>query len=111
MVRSYGSEEVRNLRSSDNDWLPQVLEHEAERGGSVGEGVGAVEDDKAVVVPVGALDIFGDLDPVVHGHVGGVQEGIVLVDGVDDPLVLGHLREDKREELPSALGIVASFGA
>ena len=44
---------------------------------------------RTVLLPVkhfvGPLDVLGDLYPVVHGHVARVQEGVVLVDGVDDP--------------------------
>ncbi len=109
-----------HLRPRDDDGLSQVLQHEAERRGGVGEGVGAVEDDEAVEVLVGVLDVLDgrgqqvqvrrlhemgvavahlrDLNPVVHGHVAGVEEGVVLVDGVDDPLVVGDVREDQWEE-------------
>ena len=74
-----------SLAAGDDDGLAEVLQHEGEGGGGVGEGVGAVEDDEAVKVLVGALDVLGDDDPVVHRHVARVQERVVLVDGVDHP--------------------------
>ena len=42
---------------------------------------------KIVVVE---LHVLGYLYPVIHGHVAAVQQGIVLVDGVDHSLVSGH---------------------
>ena len=40
---------VSSLAARDDDRLPEVLQHEGERRGGVGEGVGAVEDDEAVL--------------------------------------------------------------
>src|SRR2546430_16757860 len=39
----------RNLRAGDDDRLGETAEEEGEGGGSVGHGVGAVEDDETVV--------------------------------------------------------------
>ena len=41
---------------------------------------------------------LGDGDPIVHGHVGGVEERVVLVDGVDHAFVALDVRKDDGEQ-------------
>ena len=58
----------------------------------MGEGVGAVEDDEAVVEVVVLLDGEGHGDPVGGGHGGRVEEGVELEDRVADVTVVGRRR-------------------
>ena len=78
------------LAARDDDWLAEVLQHEGECRGGVGEGVSAMQDNEAIEVLIGALDILRNDNPVIHGHVARVQQRIVLVDGVDHPSVNNH---------------------
>ena len=60
-------------------WGPaEVLQHEGEGGGGVGEGVGAVQHHEALVVAVHLADVPRHPGPVVHLHVGGVQQILPL---------------------------------
>ena len=60
-------------------WCPaEVLQHEGEGGGGVGEGVGAVQHHEALVVAVHLADVPRHPGPVVHLHVGRVQQILPL---------------------------------
>ena len=69
----------RNLRSGDDHRLRQAVEHERQRRGRVGHRVGAVENEKAVVVVVVLGDVAGDLGPLGRSHVRRVEQRLVLV--------------------------------
>ena len=56
----------------------EVLQHEGERGGGVGERVGAVQHHEALVVAVHLADVPRHPGPVVHLHVGRVQQILPL---------------------------------
>ena len=60
-------------------WGPaEVLQHEGEGGGGVGQGVGAVQHHEALVVAVHLADVPRHPGPVVHLHVGGVEQILPL---------------------------------
>ena len=65
--------EARNLRSGDDHRLAQILQHEGQGRRGVGQRVRAVKNDESVEQLVRLFDVSGDLDPIVHGHVGGVE--------------------------------------
>ena len=47
-----------------------------------------MEDHKGVELSVVCLDVLADLCPVLHPHVAGVEERVVLEDGVEDAVLL-----------------------
>ena len=57
-----------------------------------------VENDKSVEDRIAILDVLCNDDPVVHGHVAGVEKRVVLVDGVDDALVVGNMGQNQWQE-------------
>ena len=91
-IHWYGSETesefTAHLGPSNDDSLPQVLAHEGEGGGGVAHGVGPVQNHEGIKHQVPLLDVPGDLGPVLHRHVAGVQQRLVLVDTVDDAVAV-----------------------
>ena len=63
----------RDLGAGENHWLFQVFQHERQRRGRVGHGIGPVHDDKTVVVSILLRDQRADLVPLLHGDVRGIQ--------------------------------------
>lgn len=88
--------EQGDLRASDDNSFAQVLQHEGQSGSSVRHGVGAVQNDEAIESVVLALDVLGNEDPVVDGHVGRVQQRIVLVNGVDHSRFLASVGQHQK---------------
>ena len=79
---------MAHLGSGHDNSFPQILAHEGESRGGVAHGVRPMQDHKAVKHLVPSLDVLGNLGPVVHGHVAGVQQGVVLIDTVDDAIAM-----------------------
>jgi hypothetical protein len=52
---------LKEVLPSDDDRLAEVLEHEGEGRGGVGQGVGAVKHHEPVEQLVRVLDVLGDL--------------------------------------------------
>ncbi len=91
MVSPSRASPATDLRAGENDGLPKVLQHEGECRGRVAHGVCAMEDNECIERLVVSGDVLGDQRPVLHRHVAGVEERIVLVDAVDDAIVVeGH---------------------
>ena len=95
---------ARDLGAGDHHGLAEVLEHEGERGGCVGQRVCAVEDHKAIVEVVDLANVSGHPRPVGHAHIGRVHQVIPLVDGVGNPLDVGDHRKHEHVVIAQSLG-------
>lgn len=67
------------LRAGEDDGLAAVVERKGEEVGGVGEGVGAVQDEDAVVLGQGGLQDGEPLGPMLGGDVGAVDQGLADV--------------------------------
>lgn len=76
------------LGAGEDDGLSEVLHHEGEGRGGIGQGVGAVEDDEAVKEVVVVLDAHGHGVPVVGFDGAGVEKGVELEDAIADVAVV-----------------------
>ena len=94
------------LGTGEDDGLGEVAEHIGEGGGSVGHGVGAVEDDEAVVVLIARGDDAGKLLPLGRGDIAGVDGGRELT-GMDVGIDLAQLR-DMTQEMGEIEGLKGS---
>ena len=77
----------RYLRTREDDRLRQSLEHERERRGAVGEGVGAVQHDEAVERIVVVCYGISDEIPLLISYIGRIEQRIEL-----EYLPLGDIR-------------------
>lgn len=76
------------LGAGEDDGLSEVLHHEGEGRGGIGQGVGAVEDDEAIKEVVVVLDAHGHGVPVVGFDGTGVEKGVELEDAIADVAVV-----------------------
>ena len=87
------------LGAGDDDGLAEVLEHKTEGGGGEGHGIGAVENDEAVVAVVAVGYHAGQFHPVLGLHIarvdGRVEGG--EVDVVLEAAELGHMAAEVRQ--------------
>ena len=63
----------RDLAPGENHRFAEVFEHETQRRGRVGHGVGAVQDYEAVVVGIAFDDDIANAHPVARAHIGAVD--------------------------------------
>ena len=70
----------RKLATREDDRLGEVLKHEGEGGGGVSHRVGAMQDDKAIVIVIIVGDDAYDLCPSHRVHVAGVDGRVELSD-------------------------------
>lgn len=73
---------MTDLGACKNYCLAKILQHKGEGRGRVRHGVSAMENDKTIEVMIMCADIFSDSGPVFHGQVAGIQQGVVLNNGV-----------------------------
>ena len=79
IVPPIGTELVQgNLRAGENNRFLQTFQHEGQGRGAVGHGVGAVENDEAVVALVVLFNGVGHPVPLHVGDVGRIQKRIVF---------------------------------
>jgi hypothetical protein len=57
---------------------------------------------------VGPAGVKSNLNPIVHGHVAGVQQGVVFVDGVDHPFQVRNVRQHLMPLLNQTFSFVAN---
>lgn len=88
-----------NLAPGENHGLGEVLEQKTQGRSGVGHGVGAVQDDEAVVTGVVVADDPGQREPVGGSHVGRIYDGRhgLHVDVDVEPLERGELVVDGAE--------------
>ena len=89
----------RQLRASQNDRFTQILQHEAERRGSICHRVRAMQDDKAVEAVVILSYDAHKPSPMLQTHIAGI-DGRVEGEGMNaevEAAKLGHFVEDKVE--------------
>ena len=93
------------LRAGEDDGLGAVLDEVGQRGGGVGHGVGAVQDDEPVEGVVALADGGGDAQPVARTHVGAVDvhrlHDLEIAHVVDLGNVANQLRPRQRRSEPA----------
>ena len=99
------------LAACQDDGLVQVLQHETERRGSVGHGVGAVEYHEPIVAVIVCVDDPDQCGPQFGRHVRRVDRRfkLVVVDGIAEFLDFGDMLPEvvKVESLkPSGLRVM-----
>ena len=67
------------LRAGEDDGFTAAVERKGEEVGGVGEGVGAVQDEDAVVLGQGGLQDDEPFCPMLGGDVGAVDQGLADV--------------------------------
>ena len=100
VLASVGAQHAdRNLAAGEDDGLGEVLEQKAQRRSGVGHGVGAVQDDEAVVAGVVVADELREGDPVGGSDVRRIDDGRhgQHVDIDVEPLERGKLVVDGAE--------------
>ena len=84
----------RLLCTGQDDRLVQAAQHVVEQRGGIGQGIGAMGDDKAVKFVVGIADQVGDLDAVVRSDVGRILGKQVFYDNFTQA---GQFRQEFNE--------------